>query len=90
MSLPSFKIVLFPKATKDVNVGIKSVAREIGLPDDIIFYTARHTYATALKKKGVSVEKISEALGHGDIATTQIYLASFDQSEIDEMDKLLE
>lgn len=77
-------------ASNNVNKGIKSVARHLGIPDDIVFYTARHTYATALKRKGVSVEKISEALGHANISTTQIYLAGFEQGEIDAVDKLLE
>jgi site-specific recombinase XerD len=52
-------------------------------PDQITFYTARHSFATILKKKGHSVELISELLGHSDIKTTQIYLGSFDDATKD-------
>jgi site-specific recombinase XerD len=38
-------------------------------------------------RNGVQIEKISQALGHQNIKTTQIYLESF---EIDEMTKLNE
>ena len=44
---------------------------------------ARHTFATVLKRSGVSVALISESLGHSDLSTTQIYLDSFENSQID-------
>ena len=47
-------------------------------------YVARHSFATILKKSGVNIGLISEALGHSDIGTTQIYLDSFENSQIDE------
>ena len=50
----------------------------------MISHTARHTYATVLKRSGVSVALISESLGHSDLSTTQIYLDSFENSQIDE------
>ena len=37
-----------------------------------------------LKKSGVNIALISEALGHSDLATTQIYLDSFDNEQVDE------
>lgn len=48
-----------------------------------IFHVARHTYATVLKRSGVNIGIISESLGHSDLKTTQIYLDSFENSEID-------
>jgi site-specific recombinase XerD len=44
-------------------------------------YTARHSYATVLKRAGSNIAFISESLGHSDLKTTQDYLASFEQSE---------
>ena len=35
------------------------------------------------KRAGVSVEIISETLGHSSLNTTQIYLDSFENSQID-------
>lgn len=46
-------------------------------------HVARHSFASVLKKSGVNIALISEALGHSDIATTQIYLDSFDNEQID-------
>lgn len=44
-------------------------------------YTARHSFATVLKRSGANVAYISESLGHSDLKTTENYLASFEQSE---------
>ena len=52
-------------------------------------HVARHTYATVLKREGVNVALISESLGHSNIQTTQIYLDSFENSQIDEAMKHL-
>ena len=54
-----------------------------------ITYTARHSFASVLKKSGVNIALISEALGHSDLATTQIYLDSFDNEQVDEAMKNL-
>jgi site-specific recombinase XerD len=42
-----------------------------------------------LKNSGVNVALISETLGHSDIATTQIYLDSFESEQIGEAFKNL-
>ena len=54
-----------------------------------ITYVARHSFASVLKKSGVNIALISEALGHSDLATTQIYLDSFDNEQVDEAMKNL-
>lgn len=45
-------------------------------------YTARHSFATILKRSGVDIALISELMGHSDLTTTQIYLDSFDEKQI--------
>ena len=44
---------------------------------------AQHTFATTLKRSGISTAVISEALGHSSEATTKAYLDKFEQTEID-------
>lgn len=67
------------------------IAARIGFDvPGLSFYTARHTYADSLKKAGVSVEVISQALGHADLRTTDNYLKSFGDSVLDEADRLLD
>lgn len=46
-------------------------------------HVARHSFATILKRSGVDIGLISELMGHADIATTKIYLDSFDEKQVD-------
>ena len=74
------------KATlKRLSKDITTIATELKIPEaeDITFYWARHTYATVLKRSGVSTSIISEALGHSSEKTTQAYLDSFDTETLD-------
>ena len=71
------------KTLKHVNKRLHELSEEIGLHTPLTTYVARHTYATVLKRSGVSVALISESLGHSDLSTTQIYLDSFENSQID-------
>lgn len=70
---------------KKISKDLKEIAGELEIEcaDQITHYWARHTYATTLKRSGVSTAVISEALGHSSEATTKAYLDKFEQSEID-------
>lgn len=70
-----------------VNRNLKEIGKMVGLPISLSTYAARHTYATVLKKAGADRSKISEALGHTSLRTTEIYLQSFDDEEIDRMNE---
>ena len=39
----------------------------------LTFHCLRHTFASWLVRKGVSIYEVSKLLGHADIKTTQIY-----------------
>ncbi|HQT23995.1 MAG: hypothetical protein B7X86_14385 [Sphingobacteriales bacterium 17-39-43] len=73
---------------KTTNKYLKRIGTEIGLESPLTTYVARHTWATTAKRLGYSNELIAEAMGHeyGN-RTTAIYLDSFDQDVIDEMNK---
>ena len=68
-----------------VNKNLKQLAAQLGVESNVTTYTARHSFASVLKKSGVNIALISEALGHADLATTQIYLDSFDNEQVDEV-----
>ena len=72
-----------------VNANLKQIAMMAEINAPLTTYVARHTFATVLKRSGVSTEIISESLGHSDVTTTQIYLDSFENSQIDEAMKNL-
>jgi site-specific recombinase XerD len=78
------------QTTKNINKYIRRVAKEAGVIKDVTTYTARHSFATVLKRAGVSTEFISESIGHSDLRTTENYLDSFeDDSKIENAKKLL-
>ena len=72
-----------------INPNLKELAKQLGIESNLTTYVARHSFASVLKKSGTNIALISEALGHSDIATTQIYLDSFDNEQIDEAMKSL-
>ena len=77
------------KVITKVNDALKDIGKELGIPIDLTTYVARHSYATVLKRSGVSTAIISESLGHSSEKVTQIYLDSFENSQIDEAMKNL-
>jgi site-specific recombinase XerD len=71
------------RVNKRVNKYLKLIGEHLEFPIPLTTYVARHTFATVLKRSGVNIAIISESLGHSDLATTQIYLDSFENSQID-------
>jgi len=63
------------------------LARALRLQSPVTSYTLRHSWATTAKYRGVSIEMISESLGHKSIKTTQIYLKGFGLKERTEVNK---
>ena len=61
----------------------KTIGEELHIPIKLTTYVARHSYATILKRAGVSISIISESLGHSSERVTQIYLDGFENSQID-------
>ena len=71
------------KLCRQINAELHKLAGELGIKEDVTTYVARHSFATVLKKSGVNIGIISQALGHQDIKTTQIYLSKFDDEQVD-------
>ena len=72
------------KRVRDVisncNRRLRKIGKAIGIAG-LSTYTARHSYATVLKRSGANIAYISESLGHKDLKTTENYLASFEKEE---------
>lgn len=77
------------KICHQVNTELRAFAKELGITAEVTTYVARHSFATILKKSGVNIGIISQALGHQDIKTTQIYLSKFDNEQVDDAMKNL-
>lgn len=77
------------KVISKVNLALRLIGEELKLPIKLTTYVARHSYATVLKKEGISTSLISESLGHSSERVTQYYLDSFgDDQMIEALNKL--
>ena len=65
------------------NKRLKRISDLLELERPLSSYVSRHTWATLALRKGISVEIISESMGHENETTTRIYLASLEQSVVD-------
>jgi len=83
------KYVSIRQATATTNNYMKNIATALEIKDKITTYSARHTFATVLKRSGVNIAFISEAMGHADIKTTENYLDSFEDEQKKEIAKKL-
>jgi integrase/recombinase XerD len=75
--------------TKMINKYLKKIADEVGIVKHVTTYFARHSFATVLKKNGVSPLYISESLGHTNLKTTENYLGAFEDETKKNMSDLL-
>lgn len=84
-SLKSKKVI--QQWIKTTNKYLKRLGKQLGV-ENLTTYVARHTWATTAKRLGYSNELIAECLGHeyGN-KITNIYLDSFDQSVIDDVNE---
>jgi len=66
------------QVVKNINKWMAVIGEGLGIKSKITTYTARHSFATILKRGGAPTEYISESLGHSSLATTESYLDSFE------------
>jgi integrase/recombinase XerD len=66
---------------KFINDYMKEIGTALEIPVKVTTYTARHSFATMLKRSGAPTEFISEAMGHSGKKTTEVYLDSFEDKD---------
>lgn len=86
---PTQKANRIKKCIRKINRDLKEIAMRIEIDPDISTYTARHTYAMSLKRGGVDLSLISDAMGHLDSKVTRHYLSRFEDDLIDQTDLVL-
>lgn len=67
------------------NTYLKTLMERIGILKNVTSHSGRHTYATYLLNRGISIQAISRALGHSSIRMTENYAKLFDKTGIEEM-----
>ncbi len=65
------------------NRRLKKLAQLAGIDTPLTSYVARHTWATAARNRNIPLSVISAGMGHSSEKTTQIYLASLENSVVD-------
>lgn len=68
--------------SKPINRNLQWLSDKLNLTVPLRLKTARDSFATTLKRKGVSREVISEKMAHSDILVTAHYLDSFEDEEM--------
>lgn len=77
------------KVLSRYNKRLKEIAQLAGINKNLTSYVARHSFATILKMRGTSIEKISEMMGHSNVITTMNYLNEFSNEELDKENRKL-
>lgn len=72
-----------------LNEGLKIICNDLGIEKKLTSYSARHSFATTLKRSLISTEYISESLGHANLDITKRYLDSFENEQRIEIAKHL-
>ena len=80
------ELTVFPyQKNHTINTHLTEIANEAKINKKVTFHTARHTQATYLLYKGVSITTVQKLLGHKKIETTQIYGKVMNQTVINEL-----
>lgn len=70
-------------AMAKINRNLKTIAQMVNLSVNLSLYVARHSWASIAHSRNIPISVISESLGHDSEQTTQIYLASLNNSLVD-------
>ncbi len=73
----------YQNAMSLINRKLKVVGKMAGVQLPLTMYIARHSWASVAKNKNIPISVISEGMGHDSETTTQIYLASLDNTIVD-------
>lgn len=82
-------VELYDKDLRLMNINIKQIAAVLGINETLTTYAARHSYATIMKHNGAPISIISESMGHQNERITQVYLDSFGNEVLDEVNRLI-
>jgi len=85
---PLEQISIIKNVIKRCNNKLKQIAKKLKI-EQLSTYTARHSFATVLKRSGANIAYISDSLGHTNLSTTENYLAGFETDELIQNSKLL-
>lgn len=75
---------LYQNRLSNHNRRLITIGKSIGLEESLTTYVARHTFATAGLRKGISKAQIGDMLGHTSYYTTEAYFDDFEEEVLDD------
>jgi len=75
-------IRIVPFNVNYVSRKFKQAVKTTGLSDKLHTHSIRHSFASVLLQRGVSIKTGQELLGHGSLTTTMIYTHSTNQEKV--------
>ena len=68
------------------NTALKRIAKRAEIDAaGLSFHVARHSFADYARRRSGNLYAVSKSLGHGNLATTETYLKSFDRDAVDSL-----
>ena len=71
------------------NRSLKEIGKLCGIESNLTNYVARHSFASITNTKNVPLTVISQAFGHDNPKTTEVYLSAFNDDTMDEYNELI-
>ena len=75
--------------TENINRALNQIAAMADIDAGLTMYWARHTWGTMARNSNIPLAVISEALGHNNERTTQIYLDSIQSNVVDRANRMV-
>lgn len=72
-----------------INKFLKQLGQKAGINKSISTHVARHTWAQRAKDLDINLKTIQKGLGHENVRTTEIYLADFNDNDIDAANRII-
>lgn len=70
--------------TSRVNQQLRELADRVGIDKSLSTHVARHSFAERALSEGWSLRELQKALGHADVTTTQAYIRTLQDDELDD------
>jgi site-specific recombinase XerD len=70
--------------TSRVNQQLRELADRVGINKPLSTHVARHSFAERALSEGWSLRELQKALGHADVTTTQAYIRTLQDDELDD------
>ncbi|MCR9171942.1 MAG: site-specific integrase [bacterium] len=75
----------YKQQRKRLNKRLREIAKDAGIVNtEVTTYYARHSWATLASQGNMPINMIKQGLGHTNINTTQIYIDSFRNEDLDD------